>query len=177
MAADTVVPIGRPVPWREIVIICAITAALIVGWTIFGVLSPHPELTWVVLLFLIIPAVTIPYWLWFSSYAVIDPAANTISINGGAHRPLTDIVFARTDVFRFVCTLRLGFSPAKSDWLAVYSGTPLASKRVERDWVRAILPLTGLPPAPDDSTLGFMSVRHANPANLHQAIAFIDDHM
>lgn len=139
-----IVRLGRPTPWR------GINASLILGvgstliGTVFALVGPHPELTWLMLMFLLIPAVVIPLLIMLNQYAEFDPRTGLIRINGATPVPLSHITRARTMVFRGVSTLDLGTGPSRKERFIVANGL-FGSPRIERDWVRYLLPYTGLP--------------------------------
>lgn len=88
---------------------------------------------------------TIPALIWSNTYAVLDTVNWRISMNGGEFRLIGHITFASIFFFRGVSTLTIGFSKERSQRVAVSGNTPFGAPRVEREWVRYILPYTGLP--------------------------------
>lgn len=142
---------GRPTPWRGIWGSVIMAAALIIGVGTFGLLGSHPELTPMVLMFLLLPAIAIPLLIAVNRYAVVDRRTWLVSVNGGQPRPLADLRYCRFGTFRGVSTIELGYSNLRKDRFIVSSHSPFASPRIERDWVRYLLPYTGLPRSADGS--------------------------
>jgi hypothetical protein len=143
MSTMSVVRIGRPTPWRSITVSLAIGGGAALIGAVPALLGPHPENTPLLLLFLLIPAAVIPIQIWQNSYAEFDPRTGLISISGAAPVPLAHITYARTMMFRGVSTLYLGVGPERTQRFLVANG-PFGNPRIERDWVRHLLPYTGL---------------------------------
>lgn len=175
--ASPLIPFGRPRPWRGIWASVIIALALIVGFGIFSLQSAHPELTPMVLMFLLLPAVTIPLLIGFNQYAVVDRRTWLVSINGGEQRPLSHLTHCRVNTFRGVASIELGYSDRRRDRFMVSSHSPFTSPRIEREWVRYLLPYTGLPRDPHSR----LSVAFGSPfekhATLEQAQHFAHEYL
>lgn len=135
---------GRPTPWRGIIASLIMGVGVTLIGSVFAIVSPHPEHTPLMLMFLLIPALAIPLLIAFNQYAEFDQRTGLVSINGAAPVPLGHITRARTRVFRGVSNLDLGTGPGRKERFIVANG-PFGSPRVERDWIRHLLPYTGLP--------------------------------
>ncbi|WP_157439027.1 hypothetical protein [Agreia sp. Leaf244] len=167
---DPLVRFGRPTPWRGMVVSLVLGIGATLVGTVFGLLSAHPEHTPLMLMFLLIPAIVIPLLIGLNQYAEFDQRSGLIRINGGEAQPLSSIVLARTMIFRGVSTLDLGTGPGRRERFIVANG-PFGSPRVERDWVRHLLPYTGLPrrgTMPPDA----FGTRHLRSATLEDATVF-----
>lgn len=139
---------GRRVPVRSIVSSFIVAGALmvIVGGVI--VMAGHAALWPFVLCFLLIPAITVPALMLLNTYAEFDPATGMISVNGRQATPLAALTWCNSSTFRGVNTLTIGYGPGRRDTFGVSSQTPFGSPRIERDWMRFILPFTALPRDP-----------------------------
>lgn len=153
---------GRPTPWRGIIASVIMGVGVTLIGSVFALLSAHPEHTPLMLMFLLIPGLAIPLLIVFNQYAEFDPQTGLISINSATPVPLAHITRARTGVFRGVSTLDLGTGPSRKARFIVANG-PFGSPRVERDWIRHLLPYMGLPRQgyPPTGTFGTMHVYSA----------------
>lgn len=166
----TVVRLGRPTPWRGIIVSLIMGVGATAVGSIFALFSSHPEHTPLLLLFLLIPVIVIPLLIVLNQYAEFDPQTGLIRINGAPPVPLSRIDRARTMTFRGVSTLDLGIGPTRKERFIVANG-PFGSPRIERDWVRHLLPYTGLPRR--GHVLGdAFSTRHLRSATLEDATVF-----
>lgn len=139
-----IVRLGRPTPWRGIITSLVMGVGATAIGMMFALFSSHPEHAPLLLMFLLIPAIVIPCLIGLNQYAEFDPQTGLISINGAAPVPLARIDRARTRTFRGVSSIDLGVGPTRKQRFMVANG-PFGSPRVERDWVRHLLPYTGLP--------------------------------
>lgn len=167
-----VVRFGRRFPARAVWGSVIISAALIVGFGAFAILGNHPEQAPLVLVFLLLPAVVIPASIALNQYAELDTVNWTIRINNGPPRPLADLTHCTVGIFRGVCTLAIGYSEKRSERFVVSSNSPFASPRIERDWTRYLLPLTGLPREPGTQVDPRRVITFARNATLEQAQSF-----
>lgn len=165
-----VVRLGRPTPWRGIIVSLSIGVGMTLIGSAFALFSSHPENTPLLLMFLLIPAIVIPLLIVLNQYAEFDPQTGLISINGAPPVPLGRIDRARTMTFRGVSTLDLGVGPTRKERFIVANG-PFGSPRIERDWVRHLLPYTGLPRRGQMLANAF-STRHLRSATLEDATVF-----
>ncbi|MHC9044330.1 hypothetical protein ACYX8G_07110 [Microbacterium saperdae] len=140
----TIIRLGRPTPWRGIITSLVMGAGATVIGMLLALFSSHPENAPLLLLFLLLPAIVIPCLIALNQYAEFDPQTGLISVNGTAPVPLSRIDRARTRTFRGVSSIDLGTGPTRKERFMVANG-PFGSPRVERDWVRHLLPYTGLP--------------------------------
>lgn len=171
MIAANFVRIGRPTPVRASWMAVIIAAVLIAVFGTQALIVGPPEHALIPLMFLLIPVIGIPLLRWQNTYAVLDTVTWQISLNGGAPRPIGQLVYCRTDFARGISTLTLGFSDLRSERVAVSSNTPFGSPRGERDWVRYILPYTGLRRVPGSRA----TLLGNNNASLEQAQEFAQD--
>lgn len=135
--------VGTPFPGRQIRNILLITVGVIAVVAVVALLGRNPAGAWFALLFLLIPAISIPVWLRLNSWAVINEANWTISINGSTFRPLTDITYGATQYFRGVSTVMLGFDQKHAVSVSAFS--PTATPKSERAIIKHVLPFTGIP--------------------------------
>lgn len=152
-----------------------IAAVLILVFGTMALVGKHPEQAPLVLMFLLLPAAVIPATVALNQYAEIDTATWLVRVNGGEPRPLAHLTHCTVNVFRGVCTLAIGYSDSRRDRFTVSSSTPFGSPRSERDWMRYLLPYTGLPRDPDSTfsaPLGSPYYRHAT---LEQAQTFAQE--
>lgn len=175
--APHLVLFGRPTPWRGIWASVIIALLLIVGFGAFSLQSAHPELTPMVLMFLLLPAVTIPLLIGLNQYAVVDRRTWLVSINGGQPRPLSHLTHCRVNTFRGVNTIELGYTDRRKDRFIVSSHSPFASPRIERDWVRHLLPHTGLPRDPHSRLSVAFESPYEKHATLEQAQHFAHEYL
>ena len=121
----------------------------------------------------ILSAIAIPARAASNTWAVVDTTQWLISINGGAFRPLAEIRYAYTMTFRGVSTLTLGFSDREKFALSAF--TPWFSKKADREFVKYLLPYTGIPhdAAQIPSTRGALGMSTTG-TTLPEAIAFAD---
>lgn len=150
--AEALVRFGQRVPIRTIVASVLIAVGVILLLVVISFASGRVEQIPYALFFLTIPGIIAPLSIVFNQYAEFDRGTGLISINGSAPRPLMDITYCTTDTSRGVCTINLGFGPRRSEQFSVSSNTPFGNPRVERDWVRHLLPHMGLPPETGPST-------------------------
>lgn len=168
---------GRPTPWRGIWASVIIAAVLILVFGTISLRSAHPELTPMILMFLLLPAVTIPLLIGLNQYAVVDRRTWLVSINGGQPRPLSHLTHCRVNTFRGVKTIEIGYSDRRKDRFIVSSQSPFASPRIERDWVRYLLPYTGLPRDPSSRLDTVLDAPYAKHATLEQAQHFAHEYL
>ncbi|MFK4761200.1 hypothetical protein ACI3KS_09740 [Microbacterium sp. ZW T5_45] len=164
-----IVRFGRPVPWRGIIASMGIGAGMALFTALLGILSGRFHGSLLLLLFLLIPVVVSPILIAINTFATFDPQTGLISINGAAPVPLAHVTQARTMTTRGVATLYLGTGPTRAERFFVANG-PFGSPRVERDWVRHLLPYTGLPRSgvhPDE-----FGTRHVRQASFEEASVF-----
>lgn len=166
----SIVRLGRPTPWRGIIVSLIMGVGMTVVGTVFALFSSHPENTPLLLMFLLIPAIVIPLLIALNQYAEFDPQTGLISINGAAPVPLARIDRVRTMTHRGVSSIDLGVGPTRKERFMVANG-PFGSPRVERDWVRHLLPYTGLPRRGE--TLGYaFTTRSLRSETLEDALVF-----
>lgn len=168
---------GRPTPWRGIWSSVILALALMIGFGIFGLQSVHPELTPMVLMFLLLPAVAIPLLVGLNQYAVVDQRTWLVSVNGGPPRPLSHLTHCRVNTFRGVNTIELGYSDHRKDRFIVSSFSPFASPHIEREWVRYLLPYTGLPRDPNSHLSVALGSPYEKHATLEQAQHFAHEYL
>jgi hypothetical protein len=170
-----IVRFGRPMPWRGIIMGLIFGVGMTLVGAVFSLLSSHPENTPLMLMFLIIPAVTTPVLIVFNQYAEFDERTGLIRINGAAPVPLTHIVWARamTNQWSF-SILELGTGPRRSERFVVSNG-PFGSPRSEREWIRHLLPYTGLPR--DGAPPQVLPVSRHWSESLEKAIAFAHERL
>ena len=125
-----------------------LAALLILVFGGIALTGNHPEQAPLLRLFLLLPAIVIPATIALNQYAEVDTATWLVRVNGGEPRPLAQLTHCTVNVFRGVCTLTIGYSDHRRDRFSVSSNTPFGSPRVERDWMRYLLPYTGLPRDP-----------------------------
>ncbi|WP_430592812.1 hypothetical protein [Humidisolicoccus flavus] len=165
-----IVQFGRPTPWRGIIVSCLIGGGATLLGTVFGLLSPHPEHTPLMLMFLLIPLTVAPLLIVLNRYAEFDVQTGLIRINGAPPVPLTHITHAKTMVFRGVSSLDLGTGPKRNDRFIVANGL-FGSPKIEREWIRRLLPHMGLPRQgfwPDH----WWQTRQVSAASSEEAITF-----
>lgn len=140
-----IIRFGQPMPWRGIIVSLILGVGATLVGSAFSLVGSHPEHTPLMLMFLAIPAIMIPVLIGFNQYAEFDQRTGLIRINGAAPVPLTHIVWSRvmTNQWSF-SSLELGTGPSRRERFMVANG-PFGSPRAERDWVRYLLPYTGLP--------------------------------
>jgi len=168
-----VIRFGRPTPWWGIITSLTIGVGSTLIGLVLAFLSPHPENAPVLLLFLLIPAVVASLLIGLNQYAEFNPQTGLISINGAAAVPLARIDRARTRTFRGVSSIDFGIGPTRKERFMVANG-PFGSPREERDWVRRLLPYTGLPRR--GQVLGYaFSVRDLGSATLEDTLVFANE--
>ena len=168
---------GRRTPWRGIWGSVIMGFTLSIGLGLISLRSPHPELAPMLLMFLLIPAITIPLLIAFNRYAVVDRRTWPVSINGGPPRPLSHLTHCRIRTFRGVNTIELGYTDRLKDRFIVSSFSPFASPRIERDWVRYLLPYTGLPRDPRSRLSAPFGSPYESHATLEQAQQFAYEYL
>lgn len=168
---------GSRIPWRGIWASIIMAAVLIVGFGIFSLGGSHPELTWMVSMFLLIPLLAIPLLIAFNQYAVVDRRTWLISINGGEWRPLSFITHCRVNVSRGINTMEFGYTDRRKDRFMVSSFTPFASPFIEREWVRYLLPYMGLPRDPNSRLSEAFGAAYEKHATMEQAQHFAYEYL
>lgn len=177
MTEPTIVRIGHRTPTRTIWSSCTITAVLIAVFGTQALLGAHPQQAPLVLMFLLLPAIAIPAVIALNTSAEINTGTWLVSINGGTPRPLAELRYCTVNVFRGVCTLSIGFGPSRRERVMVSSHTPFGSPLVERDWIRYLLPYTGLPRDPNSTLSAPLGSPYEKHATLEQALAFAHEYL
>ena len=172
MSAPSVIRIGRRVPYSAILSSISIAAVLMVGFGVPALAGKHPEHAPLLLLFLLIPVIVAATMIPLNQYAEIDPTTWLVRVNGGEPRPLAHLTHCTVNEFRGVRTLTIGYSDRRRDRFAVSSHTPFGSPRVERDWIRYLLPYTGLPRDPTSRLSEAFGTAYDRHATLEQAQTF-----
>ena len=171
-ASDRLVRFGRRIPVRGIIGTVIITGAgmllVVVPALVFG----RPELVPFALLFLLIPVITIPVLMLLNTFAEFDPATGMISVNGRAATPLAALTWCNYTIFRGTVTFDIGYGPRRTDRFGVSSQSPFASPRIERDWMRFILPFTGLRRDPTGPQRNPWGAAGNESVTFEQAVAF-----
>lgn len=166
---DSLVRFGRPVPWRGIIASAGLGVGMTMVTVMVSVLRGYFDGILLLLVFLLFPVVVSPILIAINTYATFDARTGLISINDAAPVPLAHVTQARTMTTRGVATLYLGTGPTRTERFFVANG-PFGSPRVERDWVRHLLPYTGLPRSgvhPDE-----FGTRHVRQASFEEASVF-----
>lgn len=172
MSTPPVIRIGRRVPYRPILVSIGIAAVLILGFGAQALTSTHPENAPILLLFLLLPVVVAATMIPLNQYAEIDPTTWLVRVNGAEPRPLADLTHCTVNEFRGARTLTIGYSDRRRDRFTVSSHTPFGSPRVERDWIRYLLPYTGLPRDPTSRLSEALGTAYDRHATLEQAQTF-----
>ena len=173
-AAPTIVRIGRRVPLPGILFCLGLAAALMLATAIVMVAAGRPEQLPIVLAFLLIPAIGVPPLVLLNTFAEYDQATGLISINGRPGIPLAAITYGGVSTAQGVASLTLGTGPARRDRFTVSSRTLLSSPRRERDWVRSILPSTGLQRDPEQPMPNLWGRSSTNSVSLEVAQHFAE---
>lgn len=168
---------GRPTPWRGIWGSVIMGFTLSIGFGLISLRSPHPELAPMLLIFLLIPTIAIPLLIAFNRYAVVDRRTWLVSINGGQPRPLSHLTHCRVRTFRGVNTIELGYTSRFKDRFIVSSFSPFASPYIEREWIRYLLPYTGLPRDPQSRLSAPFGSPYESHATLEQAQHFAHEYL
>ena len=172
MSAPSVIRIGRRVPYRAILMSLGIAAVLMVWFGYAALTGDHPQQTPFILMFLLFPLGVAATMIPLNQYAEIDPTTWLVRVNGGEPHPLAHLTHCTVNEFRGVRTLTIGYSDRRRDRFAVSSHTPFGSPRVERDWIRYLLPYTGLPRDPTSRLREVLGTTYARHATLEQAQTF-----
>mgnify|MGYP006342513261 CR=1 FL=1 len=171
-AESETVHFGRRIPVRGIVSTFIVTGAVMLFVTVLTLVFGRPELAAFALLFLLIPVIAVPAIVLLNTFAEFSPATGMISVNGRAATPLAALIWCNYTTFRGTVTFDIGYGPRRTDRFGVSSQSPFASPRIERDWMRFILPFTGLRRDPTGPQRNPWGAAGNESVTFEQAVAF-----